>query len=149
MNNSLKITQEDQKTALHSAKILAELQQKMVQNPENNASVQIENLLLPSLALELLKEILEVIAAGKSVIVLPTEEAMLTTQEVANLLHVSRPYIVKLIDKGEIPHQKVGTHRRMMLSDVLAYKSTMQVNREKDLAILAEEAQKLNLGYTI
>lgn len=149
MNNSLKITQEDQKTALHSAKILAELQQKMVQNPENNASVQIENLLLPSLALELLKEILEVIAAGKSVIVLPTEEAMLTTQEVANLLHVSRPYIVKLIDKGEIPHQKVGTHRRMTLSDVLAYKSTMQVNREKDLAILAEEAQKLNLGYTI
>lgn len=143
------VTQEQQNTALLSAKTLAELQQKNLLNPQNGAFVQIENLLLPAGALELLKEILDVMAVGKSVMVLPAEEAMLSTQEVADLLQVSRPYIVKLIDKGDIPHQKVGKHRRVALADALAYKNTMQQDRENHLAILAEEAQKLNLGYTI
>ncbi len=137
------ITQEQQNTALLSAKTLAELQRKN----ENNGFVQIEGLVLPVVALELLKDILDVMAVGKSVMVLPAEDAMLTTQEVADLLHVSRPYIVKLIEKGDIPHQKVGTHRRVALADALAYKNAMYQDRENNLAILAEEAQKLNLGY--
>lgn len=149
MKNLLTITQEQQNTALLSAKTLADLQQKNLLNPQSGALVQIENLLLPMVALELLKEILDVMAVGKSVMVLPAEEAMLTTQEVANLLQVSRPYMVKLIDKGDIPHQKVGTHRRVTLTDALAYKNAIQQDRKNNLAILAEEAQKLNLGYTI
>jgi excisionase family DNA binding protein len=143
------VTQEQQNTALLSAKTLAELQQKNLLNPQSGAFVQIENLLLPAGALELLKEILDVMAVGKSVMVLPAEEAMLSTQEVADLLQVSRPYIVKLIDKGDIPHQKVGKHRQVALVDALAYKNAMHQDRENHLAILAEEAQKLNLGYTI
>jgi len=74
-------------------------------------------------------------------------EEPLTTQQAAELLHVSRPYLVKLIDKKSIPSYKVGRYRRVYKSDVLAYKEKSLIERKEILQKLVDEAQELDLGY--
>jgi excisionase family DNA binding protein len=74
-------------------------------------------------------------------------EESLTTQQAAELLHVSRPYLVKLIDEKSIPCYKVGRYRRVYKSDVIAYKEKSLTERKKILQKLVDEAQELDLGY--
>lgn len=71
-----------------------------------------------------LRDLLEDIAEGRMVRSPEPEEEM-TTQQVANLLGVSRPFVVKLIDEGKLPGHKVGTHRRVYTRDAIAYKEKM------------------------
>lgn len=85
-------------------------------------------------------------AEGKSVTLFPSD-AEISTQEAADLLNVSRPYVVSLLKKGDIPFTKVGTHRRILLSDIIAYDKQLQKNRNSKLNFLAKQAQELNLGY--
>jgi excisionase family DNA binding protein len=101
---------------------------------------------IPAGAIPLLAEMLSVMAEGRAVTVVPVQTE-LTTQQAAEVLGVSRPFLVKLLDGGEIPHRLVGTHRRVLLSDVLEYRRQTNRNRETTLEELAAEAQKLNLGY--
>jgi excisionase family DNA binding protein len=96
--------------------------------------------------LALLQEILAHTALGRSVAVMP-QGAELTTQEAADLLKVSRPFLVGLLEAGEIPYRKVGSHRRVSLSDLLAYQARTQAEQEEALRQLQQQAQKLKMGY--
>jgi len=101
---------------------------------------------IPAKAFSLLVRILGNMAEGKSNAVLPSNE-MLSTQQAADILSISRPYLVKLLEAEEIPYTKAGTHRRIELKYVLEYKEKMKNSRRKNLDYLAKQSQNLNLGY--
>lgn len=113
--------------------------------PDGGPQEQEATITLPAKAAELLLSILVQMAEGKAVTILPTH-AEITTQQAADLLNVSRPYFVRLIEKGEIPFRKVGTHRRVYLGEVMAYRERIEKARERSLDELAELSQELGLG---
>jgi excisionase family DNA binding protein len=101
---------------------------------------------LPAGAVALLMDILEAMAAGRGISLIP-ENAELTTVEAAEILNVSRPYLIKLLTEGALPHRKVGKHRRIRMEDVMAYKGRIDREREAVLDELAAEAQENDMGY--
>lgn len=101
---------------------------------------------LPVFALRLLDEILSELAMGNAVKVVPIH-AELTTQEGADLLNVSRPYLVKLLDENVIPHTKVGRHRRVKFADLMEYKQRRDAESRQAMDELAAQAQELGMGY--
>ena len=101
---------------------------------------------LPAPAFKLLVAILSEMAEGNAVILSPLH-AELTTQEAADLLNVSRPYLIQLLEKKQIPSRKVGNRRKILLLDVMSYKTKTDESRHKILDELAQEGQKLKQGY--
>jgi excisionase family DNA binding protein len=99
---------------------------------------------LPSSVVRLLLEILEQMAHGNAVTLVPVH-AELTTQQVADLLNVSRPYLIQLLEEGKLPYRKVGTHRRVRAEDVFAWKRAIDAKRRKALDELAALDQELGL----
>jgi len=102
---------------------------------------------LPGGAVALLLDILETMAAGRGVAIIP-ENAELTTVEAAGILNVSRPYLIKLLDEKVIPHRLVGKHRRILIDDLMAYKQAIDAERENVLAQLTADAQENDMGYS-
>ncbi|WP_448603476.1 helix-turn-helix domain-containing protein [Thermoleptolyngbya sp.] len=101
---------------------------------------------VPAAAFHLFVDILSQMAQGHAVTLIPIH-AELTTQEAADLLNVSRPFVVKLLESGELPHRKVGRHRRIRYEDLMTYKQQIDHQRRLALDELAAQAQELNLGY--
>ncbi|NRR29922.1 helix-turn-helix domain-containing protein [Oxalobacteraceae bacterium] len=101
---------------------------------------------LPPTVLRLFADLLGALAQGKAVAVMP-KELDITTQEAAMYLNVSRPYLVRLLDEGKIPHHKVGTHRRIRFEDIIVYKDERRKSSQDALQELATQAQELDLGY--
>lgn len=105
-----------------------------------------EDAIVPKEAFELLLEILGQMANGNAVTIVPVQ-AELTTQQAADFLNVSRPYLIELLQAEAIPYRKVGTHRRIRFEDLLAFKQADEKKRQAVLAQLAAEAQAHGMGY--
>jgi len=101
---------------------------------------------LPAGAVTMLMDILGAMAAGQGVTLIP-ENAELTTVQAAEVLNVSRPYLIKLLEEGQIPYRKVGKHRRIRMDDVMNYKKAIDQEREAVLDQLVADAQEQQLGY--
>ncbi len=101
---------------------------------------------LPPKVLRLFADMLGSLAQGNAVAIMP-KELYVTTQEAAMFLNVSRPYLVKMLDDGKIPHHKVGTHRRIKFEDVVAYKEQRKKTAHSALQELVDQAQELDMGY--
>jgi excisionase family DNA binding protein len=101
---------------------------------------------LPAPAVRLLQRVLAEMSAGNAVTLIPVR-AELTTRQAADILNVSRPYLIGLLEQGKIPYRKVGTHRRIRLLDLTDYRRRMDTESRQALEELAAEAQELNLGY--
>jgi excisionase family DNA binding protein len=103
-----------------------------------------EAVAIPTAAFRLLVTILAQMAAGDAVRLIP-HHAELTTQEAAELLNVSRPYLVRLLDEERIPHRKVGTHRRILFKDLMVFKAEHRRARGAALDDLTRLSQELGL----
>jgi excisionase family DNA binding protein len=103
-------------------------------------------LTVPREALALFAEVLGHLAMGDAVTVVSVH-AELTTHEAADMLNVSRPFLIGLLEAGKIPFRMVGTHRRIRLTDLMVYRQQDDARRHEALAALTRQAQDLGLGY--
>lgn len=99
---------------------------------------------LPARAVAMIYEILEAMANRTPVSLIP-HEAELTTQQAADFLNVSRPYLVRQLEEGKLTFRKVGSHRRIRFGDLVAYEKACKSDQLKALDDLNEEAQRLGL----
>ncbi len=93
---------------------------------------------LPAPLYEALVSVAEALSAGRGVSVMPNDQQM-TTQQAADFLAMSRPSLVKLLEGGEIPFTKVGRHRRVRLSDLVAYEMRLDEVRDELLDSMSRE----------
>lgn len=103
---------------------------------------------LPPSVTRALFAVLGTLAQGDAVAVVPADNE-LTTQEAADLLGLSRPYLVKLIDQGELSCRWVGSHRRLRVEDILAYRRVRHLSRREKLNELVKESERLELRYSV
>ena len=105
-----------------------------------------ETVSIPLSAFRLLADILTEMSKGNAVTFIPIH-AELTTQQAADFLNVSRPFVVKMIEQKKLPCRKVGTHRRVLFQDLVEFKRKTNEDRAKMLEELAKQAQDLDMGY--
>ena len=99
---------------------------------------------IPAPLYEVLAETVKALRQGKAITIVPTSHE-LTTQQAADFLNVSRPYLIRLLDRKDLPFSKVGTHRRIRFEDLVAYKTKRSNLRRTVLADLTPEAQDMGI----
>ena len=145
-NDPVVPTETEAQMAGEASRVLATLSTREDVHVEFRDDQKSLSMVLPSAIVRMVQHILTEMAQGNAVTVMPMN-AELTTQEAAEFLNVSRPFIVKQIEAGTIPHRKVGTHRRIRVEDLLKYKKQIDQARNQTLDELTTESQKLGLGY--
>jgi excisionase family DNA binding protein len=103
-----------------------------------------ETLRIPASAVKMLVRILEEMALGNAVTLIPVH-AELTTQEAADMLNISRPSLIQLLDDGKIEYRKIGTHRRVRFEALMSYKRRSDAERRAALAELAAYDQEIGI----
>jgi excisionase family DNA binding protein len=143
-------TRQDQEVAISSLFKYKETAEEIDREESNVVSIQLKGsgtvITIPKKAVQLLFRILANMAEGKAISLIPSDSEV-STQQAADMLRVSRPHVVKLLEQGAIPFRKVGSHRRILLEDLIKYDNDLREEREKGLGLLAKQAQELNLGY--
>ncbi|APB34894.1 hypothetical protein GlitD10_2556 [Gloeomargarita lithophora Alchichica-D10] len=114
---------------------------RIVEDDGSEQSVEI-----PATAFHLVLDILTQMAQGNAVTIIPIH-AELTTQEAADLLNVSRPFLIKLLESEKIPYRTVGKHRRIRFQDLMDYKLRADEAASQALDELVSQAQELGMGY--
>jgi excisionase family DNA binding protein len=104
-----------------------------------------ETISIPDSVFYVLERVAEVLARGDSVTIVPVGQEM-TTQQAADLLNVSRQYLVRLLNEGRIPYTKTGKHRRLRIEDVLAFKEQRDRDRNAKLDELTQMSEEVG-GY--
>lgn len=99
---------------------------------------------MPARAVHMILRVLEAMAEGTPISVIP-HAAELTTQQAADYLNVSRPFLIKLLEEGKIPFRKVNRHRRVKVADLFAFEKNSRREREEAIAAMAAEAAELGL----
>ncbi|MBD2237874.1 helix-turn-helix domain-containing protein [Aulosira sp. FACHB-113] len=102
----------------------------------------VEEMTIPDSVLHVLRQVAQAMASGKNVSIV-TYNPELTTQQAADLLNVSRPHLIKLLEQGELPYIMVGTHRRVKFEDLTKYKQERDSKRRQLLDELIAESQDL------
>ncbi len=136
-------------TARHAAEVMARADPRKgvrVEAQLAGPKSETQSVILPAYAVRLLIDVLGYIAEGRSVSVMPND-ATLTTSQAADMLGVSRPYLVRLLERGEISFTMVGSHRRIATPDLLAYGAKQAAGSQAALDALVEQAQELDMGY--
>jgi excisionase family DNA binding protein len=101
---------------------------------------------IPASAFAALRAVVRDMAQGLTITLIPHDKE-LTTKEAADILNMSRPFLVRLLDRGEIPFHRVRTHRRLNVEDVLAYRELRAARRREQLRKLTELSEQLEGGY--
>jgi excisionase family DNA binding protein len=127
-------------------KLAALFAKKKINEPVTIHIANGDKIILPFDAIKFLIELLSQMASGNAVTLIPIHKS-LTTQEAADLLNVSRPYLIKLLEKGEIPFEKVGSHRRIKAEDFFKYQSYIAEDKKSALDELTQQAQDLDMEY--
>ena len=112
----------------------------------SNGDSRRESVILPQLAVDMLAQLLTEMGRGHAVVVEPVE-AELTTQQAADILNVSRPYLIGLLDEGKIPYRKVGNRRKISLTQLLDYKRRDDKHRDAIANEIASETQNIGIDY--
>ncbi|MGH7137109.1 MAG: excisionase family DNA-binding protein [Pirellulales bacterium] len=139
-------TEADTRLAAESSRRLSPLIRRRRRSLKVRVEPDEEAIAIPMSAVRLLADILTEMAKGNAVTLLPIN-AELTTQQAAELLNVSRPFLIEQLEKGTIPFRKVGTHRRVLFRDLMAYKQTIDQRRLQALDELSALDQHHKLGY--
>lgn len=138
-------TDEETERAKNFSRILARefapVESVTIQREGSDESIEI-----PKQVFNVLMRVLAVMSEGKAFSLIPMDKE-LTTQQAADILNVSRPYLNKILDLGEITHRKVGRNRRIKLSDLMEYKKSQEQKSKAALQQLADQSQDLNMGY--
>lgn len=123
---------------------------RAVAEANQNVEISIDNedarivVPLPAAAVAMFHAVLEAMARRTPISIIPYD-AELSTQQSADFLNISRPYLVRRLEAGDLPFRKVGTHRRIRFSDLVAYERRRAVEQETALADLHDEARRLGL----
>lgn len=143
-------TKEDQKIAISSLQGFQVVSQRIKSSRKNGVKIKVQEtgefITIPKKALTLLSAILQNMAEGKTISIIPSNSEV-STQQAADMLNVSRPHLIKLLETNKIPFKKVGSHRRILLKDIMEYQEQLAKQREAQLDFLSNQAQDLNLGY--